>query len=167
MNLWILNVFGISSFLGIEAIVGLFSIYLYFWKLSRKHQLRIATLLSNHAIRSLLENKHAHNTCYYCLSLENITPKQWLKIKSSIINSNNCFDEIFLSFDTFHNEFFPGSRLIDHFSSCLSFHKISHKDKESKNAHLWELDKIMLETSSNPNLVIVFLDASIKDNITT
>ena len=125
----------------------------------------MATFLFNHAIRSLLENRHANNIYNYCLLSENMTSKQWLKIKSSIIDSNNCLDGIFLSFNTLNNKFFPSSRLINHFFSYLSFHKMSCKDKESKNTHLQELDKIILETSSNPNLVIIVSDASIRHSL--
>ena len=55
--------------------------------------------------------------------------------------------------------------LTNHFFSYLSFHKMSCKDKESKNTHLQELDKIILETSSNPNLVIIVSDASIRHSL--
>jgi len=61
--LWILGTFCTSSTLGIEAITGLISIHLHLQKLSGKQQLRIATLLSNHTIKSLFENRHANKAC--------------------------------------------------------------------------------------------------------
>lgn len=82
-TLQILCVFCISLTLEIEAIVGLIPIYLY------------------------LQNKHINNSysCYF--SLENMTLKQCLKIKSSIIDTNNCLNGVFSLFDSLNKEFSP------------------------------------------------------------
>jgi len=71
----ILDAFNISPILGIEAIAGLVPIHLHFQKLSGQHQLRTSTLPNNHAIKSLLESRHAENTNSHCLLLENMTSK--------------------------------------------------------------------------------------------
>jgi len=65
-TLWILGTFCTSLTLEIEAIAGLILIYLYLQKLSRRHQLRTSTLLSNHAIKSFLESRHINNFCPHC-----------------------------------------------------------------------------------------------------
>jgi len=127
----------------------------------------MASLPSNHIIKTLLENNHADNAYLYYFSLEHITFKQYLKIKSSIVNTNNCLNGTFLLFDSLNNKFFPGSRLIDFFPNWFSFHKANYISKESKSSHLWNLSKIVFEVLSNVNLVIVILDASIKNNIAT
>jgi len=44
---------------------------------------------------------------------------------------------------------------------------VNCKDKESKNAYFYELDKIVFETLLKANSVIIILDTSIKNNITT
>jgi len=123
--------------------------------------------LSNHAIRFLLKYRYSNEACLYQLSLKNITFMQHFKIKSSIINANNCLNRTFLSFDTLNSEFSPGNRLTSSFSNCLSFHIINYKDKESKNSYLCILNKIVFEASSKANSVIIILDASIKNNIAT
>ena len=122
--LWILDVFYTSSSSGIEVIVGLIPIYLHFIKLSRRAQLRMASLLSNHAIKSLLKNRHTSNIVQHHLLLENIAPRQQLKVKSSVVNSKNCLDSIFLSFNLLNNKLFLRNRLINIFANYISFHKI-------------------------------------------
>ena len=81
--------------------------------------------------------------------------KQQVKIKSSINDANNCLNGIFPSFDSLNNEFCLG--LTSHFS----FHKADCHSNESKRAHCNKLDEIVFNAS---NIVIVVLDASIKDN---
>ena len=44
-----------------------------------------------------------------------MTPKQQLKIKSSIVDTNNCLNGIFPVFDSLNSEFSPGSQLVDTF----------------------------------------------------
>jgi len=75
-TLWILDAFCTSLTQGIKAITSLILIHLHFQKLSRRHQLRTSTLLSNHAIKSLLKDKHANDARPHHLSLENITSIQ-------------------------------------------------------------------------------------------
>jgi len=134
--LWILGTFCTSSTLGIEAITGLISIHLHLQKLSGKQQLRIATLLSNHTIKSLFENRHANKACSHHFFLKNMTYKQYFKIKSFIVDVNNCLNRIFPLFNTLNSKIFPGSRLIDSFPSHFSFHQANCKDKQSKSVHL-------------------------------
>ena len=105
--------------------------------------------------------------CYYYLSLENMTSKQCLKIKSSIIDANNHLNGTFPSLNTLNSKFSTRIRLIDSFSSCFSFYIVNCKDKESKNAYFWKLNKIIFKVSSKANSVIIISDASIKDNIAT
>jgi len=154
-----------SSTWGVEAIIGLIPLYLHLKKISSKHQIKTSTLLLNHAINSLLERRHTKNSCLHCLSLENMTDKQRLKIKSSIINTNNCLNGIYPLFDFLNCKFSPRFRLIDKFSSHFSFHQANYKDKESKAAHLCNLDDIFSNASSDPKSIVVISDASIRNNI--
>ena len=118
---WIIGTFHTSS-LGIETITGLIPIHLYLQKLSSRHQFRALTLLFNHAIKSLFESRYTINSHPHYLSLENMTFKQWLKIKSSIVNTNNHLNGIFLLFDSLNSKISPDFRLINIFSSYFSFH---------------------------------------------
>ena len=127
----------------------------------------MSTLTNNHAIKSLLESRYIENTNSHCLLLENMTPKQQLKIKSSIVDTNNCLNGIFPVFDSLNSEFSPGSQLVDTFSSCFSFHQTNHRNKESKAAHICKLDECVLNTFSDSKSVIIVSDASIKNNVAT
>ena len=122
--------------LGIEAIVGLILIYLHLQKISGRHQIRTSSLLSNHVINMLLEKKHAKNSLFHYLSLKTMTFKQWQKINSFIVDTNNCLNGIFSSFDPLNSKFSPSFRLIDNFPSSFSFHHAIYKDKKSKEVHL-------------------------------
>ena len=90
----ITRAFIILPTLGIEAIVDLIYIYLYLQKISSRNQLRTTSLLSNHVINLLLENRYSKNSTTYHLSLEKMTTKQRLKIKSSIIDTNSYLNGI-------------------------------------------------------------------------
>ena len=90
----IIRAFIILLTLGIKAITDLIPIYLSLQKINSRNQLRTTSLLSNHVINLLLENRHLKNSITHHLSLEKITTKQRLKIKSSIIDTNNCLNRI-------------------------------------------------------------------------
>jgi len=163
--LWILRAFCTSPILEIKAIAGLVSIHLHLQKLSRWYQLRTFTLPKNHTIKFLLERRHSEDTSHYCLLLENMTHKQWLKIKGSVIDANNHLNGIFPTFNSLSNEFSSRTRLIDTFPSHFSFHHANCKNKESKAAYICKLDECVFHTSNNFKLVVIVSDASIKNNV--
>ena len=86
--LQILYAFCIFSTLEIEAIVGLIPIHLY------------------------LQSKHINNSCSCYFSLENMTFKQCLKIKSSIVNTNNCFNGVFSFFFFLNQQFITRGAMV-------------------------------------------------------
>ena len=86
-----------------------------------------------------------------------MTTKQWLKIKSSIIDTNNYLNGIFPSFN---KKLLFGFRIVDNFPNHFSFYPANHKNKENIEAYLWKLDKIFEVALLNP-------DTSIKNNITS
>jgi len=94
-------------------------------------------------------------------------PKQQLKVKSSIVDTNNYLNGIFSSFDSLHKELSSSFRLVDSFSDHFYFHTVNHKDKESKEAYLHKLNKIFEDILSDSNTIIVISDTSIKNNVTT
>jgi len=73
----------------------------------------------------------------------------------------------FSSFDNLHKELFFGFQLVDNFSNWFSFHTSNCKDKDTMYAHIWHLDKIFGDFCSDPEIVIVISDASIKNKVTT
>ena len=87
--IWITNAFQMSPSWGVEAIASLILIYLYFDKISSRHHLRVTSLSKQHTINSFLDNQHSKKMKSHCLSMDNLTDKQCLKIKSSIVDTNN------------------------------------------------------------------------------
>ena len=90
----------------------------------------------------MLESKHSDNNSIHHLSLEKLTSKQWLNVKEPIVDTNNRFNRVFLSFNPFSPEFASGDRFIYLFSSCFSFHSLDWKNKENRKAHICKLDEI-------------------------
>jgi len=67
------------------------------------------------------------------------------------MDTNNCLNEVLLSFDKLHKELSPGFQLVDNLSDHFSFHTVNCKDTEVKNAHLHTLDKIFDNTLKSKN----------------
>ena len=96
-----------------------------------------------------------------------MTFKQYLKIKSSVTNTNNCLNRVFPSFDFLNSKFSSELRLIDIFSSHFSFHKANHCNKENKATYHYKLDDLVLNISSNSHTTIIVSNVSIRNNIAT
>jgi len=77
----------------------------------------------------------------------------------------NRFNKSFSSFSPLHSEFSPRHRIIDNFSDCFSFN-VCEKGKNDKY-HAYQLDKMVLESSSSSSTTIIASDASIKNNVAT
>ena len=127
----------------------------------------MSTFSNNHAIKSLLKRRHIENTTPHYLSLENITSKQQLKIKSSAIDTNNCLNRIFSAFNSLNKEFSLCFHLIDIFSRCLSFYHVICRNKESKTTYIYNLNKCVFNTSTDSKSVVVVSNTSIKNNVVT
>ena len=88
-------------------------------------------------------------------------------IKSPIINIDNKFNEIILSFSPFNFKFSLGNRLINVFPNQFSFYFVNRKSDNSVKSYLTKLDNLILHASSDPQLIIVVIDASIKSQVVT
>ena len=143
-TIWILEAFQTSLSFSIQVIAGFILIHLYLQKISGRLQLRMQSLLPNHIIKSMLESIHSHTNNDYCLSLEKLTSKQQLKVKSSIVDTNNILNEIFHLFNPLSSKFSLENRLIDIFPSWFYFHLLDRKNTESKKAYIYKLNKLIL-----------------------
>jgi len=114
-----------------------------------------------------LETNLSFNTISHWLSLNNLTPKQQLKIEGPVVNIDNRFNEVFSSFDPFDKEFTPGHYLINIFSNCFSFHTSSKQSDKNLKAHIWSLNNITLTFSLDPLITLVVFDTSIKNQVAT
>ena len=96
-----------------------------------------------------------------------MTDIQHCKIKSSIVDTNNHINEVYSSFNRLHKKLSPGFCLIDNFPNCLFFHTVNQKDKDAFNDQICSLNKLINDSSSNPENVLVIADVGIKNNVTT
>jgi len=152
-----------SPTLEIEAISRLVPIHLHFKKLYRRFLLWESSLLSNHIINNILSsNKSQEQNCHNA-SIDHLTNKQRLCLKSPLINVDNKYNKFFPSFSFFNEEFKPGNHLINVFSDCFSFHPCSSNNKN----YIGKLDDITLRASSNPSSTIIVSDTSIMNYIAT
>jgi len=147
--------------------MGLIPIKLHLQKLSDRLQLRAHFPPSNHILKSLLKTNLLSNTISYWLSLNNLTSKQWLKIKGPVVNMNNRFNKVFSSFDPFNKEFTPDHHLIDIFSNCFSFHTSSKQSDKNLRAYIWFLNNITFTSSLDLLITLVVSNASIKNQVAT
>jgi len=99
------------------------------------------------------------------LLLDVLTPFQCSKIKGSIVDMNNRFNEVFSFFNSLNSEFAPGARLINIFSSYFLFHLSFNQSKKNIESHIHLLDEITLKFSSDPTIALVISDVNIKNNV--
>ena len=72
-----------------------------------------------------------------------------MRIKSSIMNTNNHLNGIFPAFDSLNQEFSSGSCLINNFPDCFSFYLASCKDTDPKTTYYNKLKKLYKKSSNN------------------
>ena len=70
----------------------------------------MASLSKQHALNSLLDDQYLKKAKPHYLSMDNLTSKQCQKIKSSIIDTNNCLNEVLPFFNKLYEELSPGSK---------------------------------------------------------
>ena len=163
--IWILETFRTLPTDSLEAIAGLIPIKFHLQKLTSRSQLRSATLLENHLIRTLMDNPLNMCNKPSPLSINTLTECQKNTVKGHLIDSNNKLFGVFPSFSPLNSEFNPGSRIVDIFSDQVSFN-LANKVKSNKLC-FQQLDNMMLHSSSSPHTAIVVTDASIKNDIAT
>ena len=129
--LWISKAFYTSPILGIKAISGLVPIYLHLRKLYSQFLLCKLSLLSNHIVSNILSSNKIQERSCHISSIDYLTAKQRIQLKSPLINMDNKHNEFFPSFSFFNKEFEPGNKLIDLFSDCFSFHFYSPNSKKT------------------------------------
>ena len=119
------------------------------------------SLPSNHIFKLIIDMEKSCDHQHF--SLNNLMIKQKSKLHSPLINMNKRCNEFLPTFSLFDDEFSSGSRLIDLFSDCYSFHDWTRDIK----GHLQNLDTITIDTSNDPHSSIMIVDVSIWNNIAT
>ena len=163
--IWIVGAFKTSPTEGIKAIAGIIPIKFHLQKLIRRSQIRSLALLTNHLIRSFMDDLSNSSKKSMPHSINTLTNQQRNIAKGHLIDSNNKVYGIFPFFSPLHPELAPGSHIIDNFSDCFSFNLANKKEKDK--IHFQELNEMVLQSSSFPSTAIVVTDASIKNDIAT
>ena len=65
-------------------------------------------------------------------------------------------------FDFINDEFSPGYRLVNLFSSYIFFHQANHKNNKSKATHLYTLNEVVLNSLLYLESALIVANASIK-----
>ena len=140
--IWILGAFKTLPTEGIKAIAGIIPIKFHLQKLARRSQIQSLALLSNHLIRSLMDDLSSSSNKSIPYSINTLTNWQRNIAKGYLINSNNKVYGIFSSFLPLYLELAPGSRIIDNFSDRFSFNLANKKEKDK--IHFQQLNEIDL-----------------------
>jgi len=160
--LWITGAFQTSPSDGIEAIAGLIPVTLHICKLNGRHHLRYGTILSSHAINLLLDSQHAKNHPPHRVATSKLTNKQWANLKSPIKDVNKYLDSIRNCFNPTFPLFSPGSRVVDHFSSRISFHSPSSSSDEDLFQHFQNLNHAFRSSQTSSFSTTIITDRGIK-----
>jgi len=158
--LWVTDAFCTAPSKGIEAITGLILIHLC--KLNRRHHLRYASIPPSHAINSLLDTAHSKNQTPHRFATSNLTDKQQVKLKSPIKDVNECLNGVISCFDPTHLLFSPGMRVVDHFSSRITFHSPLSSSDEDIYAHMQKLDHAFKQSQTLPYHIAIIADGGVK-----
>jgi len=138
--LWITGAFQTSPSEDVEAIAGLIPITLHLCKLNDRHHLYYASISPSHAINLLLDSQHSKNQSPHRAATSKLTAKQQANLKSPIKNVNKCLNGVRNCFNHLHPLFSPGSRVVDHFSSRISFNSPSSSPDKDLYQHFQSLN---------------------------
>ena len=164
--LWITGAFQISPSEGIGGIAGLISIAFYLQKLNGHHHLCYVSIPLFHAIYSLLGSQHAKGHSPHWFITSKLTPKQQIQLRSSIKDVNKCLLEITMCFNSIHPLFSPGSRVVNHFSSRITFYSSLFSSDEDLHKHIQNLNYVFHQSQNLSHKAAVIAYVS-KDNSIT
>ena len=94
-----------------------------------------------------------------------LTSKQYLKIKSPIVDTNNHLNQVLSAFDSLNKELSLGFHLIDYFPDHFFFYIVDCKDAEVRTAYYNELKNIFKDSCQNNDTILVISDTSVKNDI--
>ena len=165
--IWILGAFKTSPLEGIEALAGLIPVKSHLQKIAKRSQICPFKLPKNHILNNLLDDSPHQSNSFNYHNMGSLTNRQKVLTKGHLINSKFKSYGIFSSFSPLDPEFAPDHHIVNNFSNRLSFNLANKKEKEKNNHRAHELDKMVLQNSSDPNIALVVTDASIKNDIAT
>jgi len=124
-------------------------------------------LPNNYILRSLLEARTSLNSDLYHSFLNFLFSCQRVKIRNTVVNINNRFNEVFSAFNSLNREFSLGLRIINSFTNHFSFHSFKKSSGEFLKSYLLLLNDLMISSLLNFFYALIVTDTSIKNNIAT
>jgi len=119
-------------------------------------------------INSLLDSYYTKNQPLYRFSTFNLTQKQQTKLKSSIKDINKCLSEITKYFYPLYQIFSPGSRIVNYFSSSITFHSLPLASDKDLYKHIQDLNHIFCQSQTNFYSATVITNGGVKkSNVAT
>ena len=79
-----------------------------------------------------------------------------------IVDSNDCLNSLLSSFNSLHKEISFSFHLVNNFSNRFSFYIVNCRDKNIVKTHLLNLDKIIEDSYTDLETIIIISNASIK-----
>jgi len=131
-------------------------------KLNGRHHLRYSSILSTHAINSLLDSQHAKNHPPHKTATSKLTSKQRFNLKSPIKDVNKRLNGIRECFNPLFPLFSLGSRVVNHFPSRFSFHSPSSSSNEDLYHHLQNLNQAFRSSQTALHNIAIIADGGIK-----
>jgi len=122
----------------------------------------ILSLLPSYAINSLLDSQHAKNQPPHRVATSKLTAKQQAKLKSSIKDVNKRLNSIRNCFNSLYSLFSPGSWVVNHFSSRISFHLPPSLSDEDLYQYLQSLNYTFRISQVSYNSTAVIADGDVK-----
>ena len=90
-----------------------------------------------------------------------------MKVKSPIVDTNNCLNQVFSTFDNLNREISLGFHVINTFPNHFFFYTVNCKDAEVRATQQNKLENIYKNSTNCYDTVLIISDASVKNNITT
>jgi len=135
---------------------------LHLHKLNGRHHLRYASIPFLHAINSLFDSQHAKNQLPHRVTTSKLTAKQQAKLKSLIKDVNERLNSVRQCFNSLHPLFSSGSRVVNHFSSRISFYSPPFSSDEDLYQHLQSLNHAFRDSQVSSNSTAVITDGGVK-----
>ncbi|CAA7267376.1 unnamed protein product [Cyclocybe aegerita] len=154
--LWITGAFCTSPTGSLEALAGLIPVHLMLKKLAMHTVYRVATLSDTHPLCSMMGEGLLKQAKPHACSVALMTPAMRGKVKSTVMEVDECIHTLTESFEPFVPEACPGDRLLDRYVDCLHF---DERDP-TQDRHPY-LDKLIAKARANPLTVLAATDGSV------
>ena len=110
---------------------------------------------------SLWHSQHTKGQPPHRVATSKLTAKQQANLKSPIKDTKKYLNSVRNCFNPLYSLFSSGSRVVDHFSSRISFHSFSSSDEDLYH-HLQNLNCTFKASQTSSNSIAVIADGGVK-----